>query len=372
VRLFARLGLTAFGGPAVHVAMMETEVVGTRRWLSRAEFLDLLSVVQVLPGPNSTELAIHIGHHRAGWVGGVVAGLSFIIPSVILVWVLSMLAQTSALAPLTQSILWWLLPAMVAVLGRALWGFGRQAVSRSCAPIVMPLIALAAFLIRPELTLLLLGAAAGALVHLVTQRRARLTTLGVLVFIGASTLAAQLASGAASPSTYSVFTYFLGAGVSVFGSGYVLLAYLQSDLVDARGWLSLPALTHAAALAQITPGPLFATATSVGYHLGGHRGAAAATLGIFLPAFVSVAVSGPIRRGLAQSAIARAALDGVVVASVVLLGRAVAGFAMSLQGWQWWLSVAALVLVSTRAAMTTWVLLAAVMAGIVGRVLNFS
>lgn len=369
--MFLRLGCTAFGGPAAHVAVMEAEVVTRRCWLTRAEFLDQLAVVQLLPGPNSTELAIHLGHVRAGWRGGLLAGLAFVLPSVALVWLLIALTAGSALRPAIASVLWWLSPVVVAVLAKALWGFGRQAVERPHARFVMPLTAVAAFVVSADLAVLLIGAAAAiVLAGISTKALARLVvlTLGVL---GASALWAQ--SGPVTsemPGPVAVLTYFLRAGVSVFGSGYVLFSFLQHDLVAERGWLSLGALTQASAVAQITPGPLFTTATAVGFVIAGHAGALAATVGIFAPAFLSVAISAPVRTLIRRSVMTRAALDGVVLASVALLGRAVAAFGWPMQRWQWVLSLfAALVLFGSRIS-STMLLLGAVLAGIVTAVFH--
>jgi chromate transporter len=336
-RLFLRLGLTAFGGPSAHIALMEAEVVTKRGWLTRGEFLDRMALVQVLPGPNSTELAIHIGYARGGGRGAVIAGLCFILPSVVLVWLLAALSAAAGLRAITTSVLWWMTPVVVVIIADALWKFGRQAWGRPGAMVVMPLTALAAVVLPSDLLVLGAGAAAALLV----QGRRRGGALGVTAFVaGALTSAggvgAQTAAGAvAGPGLTAILLYFLRAGVSVFGSGYVLLAYLQRDLVQGRGWLSMDALLQASALAQVTPGPLFSTATAAGYIIGGSAGAAAATIGIFLPAFASVAVGEPVRRLLERSPSARIALDGVVIASVALLGRALVGFAVPLEPVQW-------------------------------------
>jgi chromate transporter len=370
--LFLRLGCTAFGGPAAHVTLMEAEVVAKRAWLSRAAFLDLLGVVQVLPGPNSTELAVHIGHARGGWRGGMVAGLCFVVPSVALVWLLATVASAPAVRPAVAAVLWWLAPVVVSVLTEALWKFGSQAWHRPNATLVMPLATIAAFLVPSDAVVLVCGA---VLSLLLGGRRTPggLTAMACLIALcGAATLLAQSNVVTHGPDTGAIFLYFLRAGASVFGSGYVLLAYLQRDLVDVRHWLSLDALTQASALAQITPGPLFATATAAGFMIGGHPGAVVATVGIFAPAFLSVTVSAPIRRLLQRSQAARAALDGIVIASVALLGRAIVGFALPLNPPQWLVVLVASLLLFVFRVQATLLLVVAALTGIVASLLHLT
>lgn len=353
---------------------MEAEVVAKRGWLSRGAFLDLLAVVQLLPGPNSTEMAIHVGHERGGLAGGVVAGLCFILPSVALVWALSAFAAGATIRPFVATVIWCLTPAVVAVLLQALWKFGRQSASRPKALLVMPCAVVAAFLVPSELGVLAIGAVVAMLAATTPggERGAgRAAWLGLCI-LGASAAVAQSAPAVPpdAPGLVAIFLQFLAAGVSVFGSGYVLFAFLQRDLVEGRGWLSLAALTQASAFAQVTPGPLFTTATAAGYAIAGHLGALAATVGIFAPAFFSVAVSGPLRRVVERAPAARAALDGVVVASVALLGRAVVGFAWPQTFSQWAAcAVFVMLLVGARLSSTLLLLLAA-SAGIVAAVFH--
>jgi len=366
VRLFLRLGATAFGGPAAHIALMENEVVTRRAWCTRAEFLDTVGLVQLLPGPNSTELAIHIGHARAGWRGGVLAGLSFLLPAVALVWGLSVVAAAPWLGPVVPSALWWILPAVVAVLLHALWKFGRQAVGRSGASLVMPLTALAAAVLPSDIGVLAVGALASVLVRRGGGPTGSAVVAVALCLLGGAVVSAQVIGVASPPppSSSRIFWAFAESGVSVFGSGYVLLAWLQRDLVVQRSWLSLGALTQAAALAQVSPGPLFATATAAGYAIGGHAGALAATVGIFTPAFLSLAASQPLRWLLMRSAVARAALDGIVIASVSLLGRAVVSFAVPLVGWQWLWCLLCVILVSRGSGVIPVVLCSSAVLGV--------
>ncbi len=369
-RLFLRLGITAFGGPAAHVVLMEREVVGRRGWLTRDAFLDLQALVQVLPGPNSTELAIHIGHARAGWRGAMVAGLGFVLPSVVLVWGLMALAQSPALGAATVGVLWWLAPVVAVIIAEALWRFGTQAFARPNAAVVLPLTAVAAVLVPSDLLVLAVGAMTAALIGIRSRGGGVLALWLAAPLVTAAAAGAQAVSaGVAPPGVAAVLLYFLRAGVSVFGSGYVLLAYLQRDLVDRLGWMTMDALVQASALAQITPGPLFSTATAAGYAIGGSPGAVAATVGVFAPAFASVLVGGPLRRLLERSPVTPFALDGVVIASVSLLGRALVGFALPLSLWQWSIAAVAAVLLLRYRVAATLLLVTAVTIGAAGAVL---
>jgi chromate transporter len=374
-RLFLRLGCTVFGGPAAHVAVMETEVVTKRAWMTRAEFLDQLGVVQVLPGPNSTELAIHIGHARAGWRGAMVAGLSFVLPSVAMVWALAAFTGVSALRGTVAQVLWWVVPVVVAVLCHALWKFGGQSATRPHAPLLLPVLALVAVLMPSDLLVLLVGAALSMLLslRLAKSAAALCIAIGVIAALAVTPMWAQqtVVGAPAAPGIAAILLYFLRAGVSVFGSGYVLLAFLQHDLVDGRQWLPASALAQAAAFAQVTPGPLFSTATAAGFFIGGHGGAAAATIGVFAPAFLSIVVSGPIRRLVARSALMRAALDGVVIGSVALLGRALVGFAWPMRSWQWVVAVLALVMIFGSRASAVMLLLFAALLGVASSFFHF-
>jgi chromate transporter len=310
--LFLRLGLTAFGGPAAHIAIMEDEVVRRRGWLTREEFLDLVGAANLVPGPNSTELAIHIGHRRAGWPGLLVAGACFILPAAAIVLALAAAYVRLRQTPEMSGILWGVKPVVVAVVLQALGSLGRTAVkSTALAVLAAAAIVLAALGVH-ELVLLVAVGIAAALVA--WAARSRSVTAAALAFLPA------LPAAAAAPfSLAALFLFFLKMGAIVFGSGYVLLAFLRGDLVARLHWLSETQLLDAVAVGQVTPGPVFTTATFVGYLLGGVGGASLATLGIFLPAFLFVAVSGPLVRHLRRSPIAGAFLDGVNVASLALM-----------------------------------------------------
>jgi chromate transporter len=318
--LFFRLGVTAFGGPAAHVAMMEDEVVRRRAWMTREEFLDLYGATNLIPGPNSTELAIHIGHRRAGWVGLVVAGTCFIVPAAVITLGFAWAYVRFGALPQAGWLLHGVKPVIIAVVLQALWGLARTAVKTRLLAAILVIGAVASFLGANELAVLF---GAGALVAAVARGTKR-EEAGAPPSIKKLPLAAMGAAGASTAAATSfgllpLFLFFVKVGAVLFGSGYVLLAFLRADLVDRFHWLTESQLLDAVAVGQVTPGPVFTTATFIGYVLGRSPGALVATLGIFLPAFFFVAVSGPLVPRLRRSATAGAFLDGVNVASLSLM-----------------------------------------------------
>jgi chromate transporter len=312
--VFLKLGTTAFGGPAAHIAMMDEEVVARRRWLTREQFLDYLGAVNLIPGPNSTELAIHIGHARAGWWGLLVAGVAFIVPAFLIVSAIAWGYVRYGSLPDAAGILYGVKPVVVAVVAQALVGLARTAVRSPRLAAIALGAAFAALAGMHELAVLL---AAGILAA-VTGAAARARALLVSLLAGSS---AAVAAASASPPVAlgPLFLVFAKAGAVLFGSGYVLLAFLRADLVERLGWLTEAQLLDAIAVGQVTPGPVFTTATFIGYLLAGPTGAVVATVGIFLPAFFFVAVSGPLVPRLRASRLAGAVLDGVTVASLALM-----------------------------------------------------
>lgn len=331
-RLFLKLGTVAFGGPAAHIAMMEDEVVRRRRWLTHEQLLDYLGVTNIIPGPNSTELAIHIGHARAGWPGLLVAGTCFILPAALIVGAIAWAYVRYGRLPEAQSILYGVKPVVIAVVLQALWGLGRKALKSRLLAAVGAGAVVATALGVNELTVLALTGALTAVIAGATRRRntpppaVRAASTVPVWSIARLTRAGALAGGTAGAAAAAVpfnittlFLIFVKIGAVLFGSGYVLLAFLRSNLVERLGWLTEQQLLDAVAVGQVTPGPVFTTATFIGYVLGGAPGAAVATVGIFLPAFVFVALSGPIVPRLRRSLIAGAALDGVNVASLALM-----------------------------------------------------
>jgi len=316
--LFGRLGFTAFGGPSAHIALMEDEVVRRRGWMARERFLDLLGATNLIPGPNSTEMAIHIGHVRAGWAGLVVAGACFILPAVAIVTAIAWAYVRFGALPELAGVLYGIKPAIIAVVVQALWGLGRSAVA-SVALAVVGAIALAASLAGVnELIILAAAGIAVAIGRGARDRAQRAAAWLPVPWLGATTTAAG-AAAATSFGLWPLFLVFLKIGSVLFGSGYVLLAFLRGVLVERLHWLTEAQLLDAVTVGQITPGPVFTTATFVGYLLGGGAGAAVATIGIFLPAFVFVAISGPLVPLLRRSRFAGALLDGVNVASLALM-----------------------------------------------------
>jgi chromate transporter len=324
--LFLRLGTTAFGGPAAHVALMEDEVVRRRRWLSREQFLDYVGATNLIPGPNSTELAIHIGLARHGWPGLFVSGVCFILPSALIVGMIAWAYVRYGALPQVAGILAGIVPVVIAIVVSALWQLGRTAVKSSYLA-MLGLAALLALLsgVHEMVVLLAAGLTSGVAVGAVTWRGRFAAVLSLVcgwtswrVGVLAATIAG-VAGPTATFTLWSLFLVFARIGALLFGSGYVLVAFLRADVVERLGWLTERQLLDAVAIGQVTPGPLFTTATFVGYLVGGVTGAAVATVGIFLPAFVFVALSGRLVPRLRRSRVAGAVLDGVNVASLAMM-----------------------------------------------------
>jgi chromate transporter len=316
---FLRLGTTAFGGPAAHVALMEEEVVRRRGWLTHAEFLDLLGAVNLLPGPNSTELAIYIGHRVAGWAGLILAGVCFILPATLIVTAIAWAYVTFRTLPQVAGLTYGIKPIVVAIVVQALWRLGRSSIrSRLVAIVGLAAVVLTALGVH-ELAVLL---GSGLVVVLVRElmRRRRGPKLPTAFFgAGALPLASATATVATPLGLWPLFLFFLKVGSILFGSGYVLLAFLRADLVDRWHWLEEDQLFDAVAVGQVTPGPVFTTATFIGYILQGPVGAVVATVGIFLPAFVFVALSVPLLPRMRRSVRMGDFLDGVIVGSLALM-----------------------------------------------------
>jgi chromate transporter len=314
---FARLGITAFGGPAAHIAMMDDEFVKRRQWLSREQLLDLLGVTHLLPGPNSTELAIHIGYERAGWRGLWVAGMCFILPAMLLVWGLAILYKRYQFLPQAEGLLYGVKPIIIVIVLQALWNLGKKA-AKDIPTDVSAVVAIAAYFLRFNELLLLL--VMGLAVMVIKRWQQPGQSVGGLLPIGFTwTQLSTTATVTTTPSWMAVFWFFLKIGCVLYGSGYVLLAFLQRDLVERYQWLSSQELIDAIAIGQITPGPVFTTATFVGYLVAGHGGAIAGTIGIFLPAFVLVWFVNPWVPKLRQSPWFSGFLDGVNAASLGLM-----------------------------------------------------
>ena len=329
--VFLPLGTTAFGGPAAHISMMEDEFVRRRRWLTHEQFLDMLGAVNLIPGPNSTEMAIYVGYLRAGWMGLVLAGVCFILPAMAIVTAIAWAYVHFGTLPQVAGPLYGVKPVVIAVILQALWGLGRRAVKTRLLAVVAAG-AIAANLLGADLISLLL--AAGLLVALqrglaVERPRAWRPMLLMLLVVAGLIAAIQIAprlhvsgssevsgglsqfSGHHAPSmvgengtvplrsVWPLFLYFTKVGSVLYGTGYVLLAFLQGDLVTHWHWLTTEQLLDATAVGQVTPGPLFTTATFIGYLKADLPGAVLATVGIFLPSFLFIAICGSIISAIA-------------------------------------------------------------------------
>ncbi len=330
--LFFRLGWIAFGGPGAHIAMMEEEVVEKRQWMDRQHFLDLMGATNLIPGPNSTEMTMHCGHERAGLSGLFVAGICFIFPAALLTGFLGFLYAQYGKVPAIEPFLYGIKPAVLALILSAIYKLGKKALKNWQLKVLGALVIATALLGVSEVVAILGAGVLGMLVFGVqrTGKAASFWPWPLLLQSSTPALAAAVKSS-------SIFWVFLKIGAVLFGSGYVLVAYLQDELVIQRGWITEQVLLDSIAIGQFTPGPVLTTATFIGYQLNGLQGALLATLGIFLPSFLFVWLLNPLVPKLRQSAWASAFLDAVNVAAVAVmtavtieLGRSV------LTDWRGW------------------------------------
>ncbi len=314
---FLRLGCIAFGGPAAHIAIMRRELVTQRKWLTDDEFVDMLGVTNLIPGPSSTEITMHTGYHRAGWSGLWLGGLAFILPAVLIVLALAWAYVRYGDTPAGEGILAGVGPVVLAIIIQAIWALRSAAIKTPLAAVVGAAVFLAVLALGAnEVIALFTGGFVTLAWYLV--RRLTGTVRAMLPLVVPAPLALQAAAESA-PSVSGLFWVFLKIGALLYGSGYVLVAFLDSELVDSRGWLTEEQLLDAIAVGQFTPGPLFSSATFVGYVVEGWEGAAAATLGIFLPSFVFVMVTAPFVARLRRVGWMGAFLDGVNAAAVALM-----------------------------------------------------
>ena len=313
--LALKLGITAFGGPAAHIAMLHDEVVTRRKWLDEKHFLDLLGATNLIPGPNSTEMVIHVGYVRAGWPGLIAGGVGFIVPTVLIVLIIAWGYVRYGSTPAAAWLLYGVKPVVVVIVAQALWTLGRKAI-KGWWGLAAAILILLLYLLTPigEILLLLLAGLAFTLARNRPQKPSMTAFLWPTLALPSLNLIVLSLS-----QLPLLFLTFLKIGSVLYGSGYVLLAFLRADFVVRLGWLTDQQLIDAVAMGQITPGPLSSTATFIGYVLAGVPGAILATIGIFLPAFIFVALSSPIIPRLQQSPVARAFLDGVNVASLALM-----------------------------------------------------
>ncbi|WGX98910.1 chromate efflux transporter [Nocardioides sp. L-11A] len=310
--VFLRLGLIAFGGPAAHIALMREELVRRRGWVSDQRFADLMGATNLIPGPNSTELAIHLGHDRARWRGLVAAGVCFILPAALIVGVLAWAYVEYGETPAVESVLYGVVPVVVAIVAWALVGLARTVLASRWLALLAGA-ALAAYLLgAPELAVLFGGAAIAAVAHAARALARR----GDHALLGLPLLAVAVTPDGRLPE---LFWTMLKIGAVLYGSGYVLIAFLEGDFVDRLGWVTQQQLLDAVSIGQVTPGPVFTTATFLGYVVAGLPGAVVATVAIFLPSFVFVGLLTRLTDWLRSRAWTAALLDGLNATALALM-----------------------------------------------------
>ncbi len=313
---FLKLGTVAFGGPVAHIAMMDEEFVQRRQWLDRSKLMDMIGFTNLIPGPNSTELAIHIGLERGGWRGLIVAGSCFILPALIIVWLLAIIYKHYQTLPQLNALLYGIKPVIIAILIQALWKLRKAGIKNISTGIALAF-TIALFYAGVNEIILLLGS--GLVVMAVKNWRSPFQSMSLIYIpIESVTSVSQLVDY--EPATLGgIFLTFLKIGSVLYGSGYVLLAFLQKEIVERSHWITSQQLLDAISVGQFTPGPVFTTATFVGYLIGGNAGAIAATVGIFLPSFIFVAIFSPFLEKLRRSPLMAGFLDGVNSASLGLM-----------------------------------------------------
>lgn len=370
-RVFLQLGLTAFGGPAAHMGLIHEQVVRRRRWIDDREFADLMAASNLIPGPNSTELALHIGRRVAGWPGFFAAGAAFIVPAAIIVWALAVVYGRYGQTPDARAVLAAVIPVIIAAIAQAVWTLARATLRSAWLAVIAVATLVLSIAGLNELLLLAAGAAAGFVARGVSpaMRATRLVVLVLCAIAGTTLHGAAIAHGVSTVSLTKLTLFFLKVGSVLFGSGYVLVAFLRGDLVQRWGWLTDQQLLDAIAVGQITPGPLSSTATFIGYVLAGGPGAALATIGMFLPAFVFVAVTQPLVGPMRRSPAAGAVLDGVVAASLGLM--AAVSFTLAREHLTHPLAIAStvvsLIVLLRWRVNSLWLIAAAVLAGLLTR-----
>jgi len=357
---FLRLGFVAFGGAVAHISLMEDEFVRRRGWLSREEFVDRVGAVNLLPGPSSTEMAIYLGQLRGGFPGLLIAGAAFILPAALMMLALAWVYVRYGALTQIAGLLWGVKPVVVVLVARAVWSLAKTTLkSRELMMIAAIVLGLAA-MHASTLALLIGTGVAWIVANRFGQNRA------AAVAMSAAGGVATSAATTATVPTAGVFVYFLKIGGLLFGSGYVLLAVLREDLVTRMHWLNETQLLDAIAVSQATPGPFFTVATFLGYVLSGWRGAALATVGMFVPAFAYVAVTASILPRLRKSPTASAFLDGVNAAAVALM--AFVGFQFARQAivtpLAVGIAVASAVLVFRYRVNSAWVILGGAVCGL--------
>ena len=306
--VFFKLGCIAFGGPAAHIAMMDDEIVEKRKWIPRQHFLDLMGVTNLIPGPNSTEMTMHCGYERAGWKGLFLAGGLFILPAVIITCIIAWLYQSYGQLPETQPFIYGIKPAVIALILSAVYKLGKKALNSWKLGILGLTVIILSLLGVNEILAMFGCGLIGVIIFGLKQMKSGANSLAPLYLL-------PMWTSAFSEENLRIFLTFLKVGALLYGSGYVLFAFLDAELVNT-GLLSRQELIDAVAVGQITPGPVLSTATFIGYQLGGIWGAVAATLGIFLPSFLFVWLVNPMVQKIRESSLLSAFLDAVNIAAV--------------------------------------------------------
>lgn len=360
--LFLKLGLIAFGGPAAHVGMMEDEVVTKRKWISRQHFLDLVGATNLIPGPNSTEMTMHCGYERAGWRGLFIAGASFIFPAFVLTGLLAFLYVEYGQVPALEPFIYGIKPAVIAIILSAIYKLGKKALKNWQLGIVGLAVIAASFLGVNEISAILGAGAVGLVWFGIIHNKG---TKNVKSILPLAFLQAGHVSAAAISNT-KLFLVFLKVGAVLFGSGYVLVAYLDAELIEKLGWLTRAQLLEAIAIGQFTPGPVLSTSTFIGYQINGLWGAVAATAGIFLPSFFFVLLLNPVVPKLRKSPLAAGFLDAVNIGAVGIMVAVTYNLGTEiLIDWKTWL----IALVSIVATFTSrkinafWIVIGGAMLG---------
>jgi len=320
-KLFLKLGIIGFGGPVAHIAMIEDEVVKRRQWLTQEHFLDLLGVTNLIPGPNSTEMAIHIGYIYAGWLGLIVAGVCFIFPAVLITGLFAYLYVNYGTLPQVLPLLYGIKPVVLAIIINAIWGLGKKAIkTRQLLIIAIAVGLITGFAKVNEVMALLLGGILG-MIWLRSGNQINLMIIGLTTstFLQTTATVNTAINNHVSVPLWQLGLFFLKVGSVLFGGGYLLIAFLQGGLVEEYGWLTQQQLLDAIAIGQFTPGPVLSTATFIGYIIAGFPGAIVATLGIFLPSFLLVAALNPFMNPIRNSSWTRPFLDAVNVSAVALM-----------------------------------------------------
>ncbi|MDD1413492.1 chromate efflux transporter [Dolichospermum sp. ST_con] len=320
-QLFLKLGIIGFGGPVAHIAMIEDEVVKRRQWLTQEHFLDLLGATNLIPGPNSTEMAIHIGYIYAGWLGLIVAGVCFILPAILITGLLAWVYVNYGTLPQVAPLLYGIKPVVLAIIINAIWGLGKKAIKTRQLLIIAIAVGLITWFTKVnEVIALLLGGILGMIwLRSGNQNNLMIIGLTTTTFLQTTATVNTAINNHISVPLWQLGLFFLKVGSVLFGGGYLLIAFLQGGLVEEYGWLTQQQLLDAIAIGQFTPGPVLSTATFIGYLIAGFPGAIVATLGIFLPSFLFVAALNPLMNRLRNSSWTRPFLDAVNVSAVALM-----------------------------------------------------